>query len=106
MIKNTRKLFLLSFIMLTLAPACSSNDPYIFDPYEFNRDSLQFSKISKDIRSVKICYKNMATRRKIITKLAQKKCGEFGKIALFETQDFLHCPILTPTGMTFLCVKP
>ena len=106
MIENTRKLFLLSFILILLAPACTSNDPYIFDPHEFNRDSLQFGKISKDLKSVKICHKKGVTERNKITKIAQQKCSEYGKIARFEKQDFLHCPILTPSGAIFLCEKP
>ena len=106
MVRTAQNLFLLIIALILLAPACTSSDPYIFDAHEFNRGSLNFDKISKDLKSLKICHKKGVTERKQIIKIAQQKCSEYGKIARFEKQDFLHCPILTPSGAMFLCEKP
>ena len=106
MIKNAKNYLWLIFICFSLGPACTSSAPYIFNPHEFNRESLQFNKINKDLESIKICHKYSSNQGNKISKIAQKKCGEYGKIARFVKKDLLDCPLLTPTGSIFSCVKP
>ena len=105
MIKISKNYLWLIFISIALAPACTSSDPFIFNPHEFNRESSQFNKITQDLESIKICHKHGSNQGNKISTIAQKKCGEYGKIATFVKKDLLHCPLLTPAGSIFYCVK-
>ena len=93
-------------LVLLFVTSCATGDPYIFKHGEFNRTSPSFNVIPKDRKSVKICYSEISSDLNILQALAGKECGVYGKIAKFEKEDFLHCPILTPSGATFLCIRP
>ncbi|MDA0239969.1 MAG: hypothetical protein O3A84_08075 [Proteobacteria bacterium] len=90
---------------LLLLAACA-REPYIFNAQEFNRDDPNFAKKLTDRQSVEICYTSQTTTPAALLKLAGLACGEFGKNAVFNSQDTLICPILTPSRAIFSCVTP
>ena len=102
---NHIKIFILMFVAVFIAIGCTSS-PYIYKPNEFNRTLPDFSKIPKDRKSIKICYSELASKLIEVQNLAQKECGLYGKLARFQEYDFLHCPLMTPTGATFNCFRP
>ena len=98
------RIFFLSIILFVTS--CVTGDPYIFKYGEFNRASPNFNKTPKDRKNVKICYNNASSDLSFLQAMAGKECGLYGRVAKFDKEDFLHCPISTPSGATFLCVKP
>ena len=103
---KTIKIGILMFVVVFIATGCTTSSPYIYKPNEFNRTSPDFNKIPKDRKSIKICYSELATELSDVQKLAQKECGLYGKFARFQEYDFLHCPLMTPTGAAFNCFRP
>ena len=104
--RNGMKVFILTVVVVFIAVGCTSSNPYIYKLNEFNRASKDFNRIPKDRKSIKICYSKFSTKLSDLQKMAQKECGLYGKIARFQEHDFLHFPLLTPTGATFICLKP
>ena len=103
---NGVKIFILTVVVVFIAAGCTTSNPYIYKPNEFNRASPDFNRIPKDRKSIKICYSKVSTKLSDLQKMAQKECGLYGKIARFQEHDFLHCPLMTPTGATFNCLRP
>ena len=106
MFRNGMKIFILTVVVVFIAAGCTTSNPYIYKPNEFNRASPDFNRIPKDRKSIKICYSKSSTKLSDLQKMAQKECGLYGKIARFQKHDFLHCPLMTPTGATFNCLRP
>ncbi len=105
---HRRKIALLVLVIgvISVTIGCSRIEPYVFKADEFNRDSSTFAKEPTDVDTITICYnKYGATPRKLL-EMAQRKCGDFSKVARFNHQDRLNCPLLTPVGAHFDCVKP
>ena len=95
-----------SLSVISLATSCGPGVPYIFKQDEFNRAAPNFNKTLKDRKNIKICYNNASINPRELKTMAQKECSIYGKVAIFEKEDFLHCPMFTPSGATFLCVEP
>ncbi len=96
-------------ILLVLATgACGvvSDEPYIYKANEFNRDAANFGEELTDRDSVAICYRKRGTTPETVRSMAETECGRFEKVAVFNSQDLLTCPIGTPVRATFLCVDP
>ena len=106
MYRNGMKIFILTVVVVFIAAGCTTSNPYIYKPNEFNRASPDFNRIPKDRKSVKICYSKFSTKLRDLQNMAQKECGLYGKIARFQEHDFLHCPLMTSTGATFNCLRP
>ena len=106
MYRNGVKIFILTIVVAYIAAGCTTSIPYIYKPNEFNRASADFNRIPKDRKSIKICYNKSSTKLSDLQNMAQKGCGLHGKIARFQEHDFLHCPLMTPTGATFNCLRP
>ena len=104
--RNGMKVFILTVVAVFVAVGCMSGNPYIYKLNEFNRASTDFNRIPKDRKTIKICYSKLSTKLSDLQKMAQKECGLYGKIARFQEHDFLHCPLMTPTGATFGCLRP
>ena len=92
--------------VISVTIGCSRIEPYVFKADEFNRDSSTFAKEPTDIETVTICYNKYGTTPGDLLEMAQSRCGDFSKTARFNHQDRLTCPLLTPVGAHFDCVKP
>jgi hypothetical protein len=40
-----------------------------------------------------------------LREIAAARCGEFAKVARFQSQDYWECPLFTAARATFSCVK-
>ena len=87
------------------ALGCAEIEPYVYTGLEFDRDAPEFGKQPTNIAKVEICYNKQSTTVQALTELANARCGEFGKAARFQSQDYLECPLFTPARATFACVK-
>ena len=103
---NGVKNLILTVVVIIIATGCETSVPYIFKPNEFNRASTDFNRTPKDRKNIKICYSRFSSKLSDLQNMAQKECGAYGKIARFQEHDFLHCPIMTPSGATFNCLRP
>ena len=95
-------------VLASLGPAafgCAETAPYVYDKVEFNRDAPEFGKQPKNIGRVEICYGKQSTTVQELWEMANARCGEFGKVARFQSQDYLQCPLFTPARAAFACVK-
>ena len=106
MYRNCVNNIVLSFVVVIFAMGCTTSNPYIFKPNEFNRVSPDFNRTPKDRKTIKICYDKFSSKLSDVQKLAQEGCSIYGKIARFKERDFLHCPLMTPIGVTFNCLRP
>ena len=97
---------LFMFIVLFGLSACHSSGPYVFKEGEFNRNSPTFNKVPDDIDKVQICYSTDSTTPDVLRGMAKDECGRYGKRPLFQRQDLLRCPLVTPVMATFSCVRP
>ena len=86
-----------------MAAACAAPEAYVFKSGEFNRDSKTFGKEPDNLSSVTICYNKMGTRSEIISKMAVKECGKYGKKAIFFKQTLNLCPLFTPISAVYDC---
>lgn len=103
-LKTNTKVLLTVGGLLFLA-ACA-REPYIYNAEEFNRESPSFAKKLTDRQNVEICYAKQTTTPEALLNLAGLACEEFGKKAVFQKQDLLTCPMMTPTRAVFSCVAP
>ena len=94
------------FIALFGLSACYGSGPYVFKELEFNRNSPTFNKMPDDIDKVEICYSKNSTTPDVLLGMAKDECGRYGKRPLFQRQDLLRCPLVTPVMATFSCVRP
>ncbi len=95
-------------VLASLGPAafgCAETEPYLYNATEFDREALDFGKEPENIRSVEICYSKHSTTAQELREMANARCGEFGKVARFQSQDYLQCPLFTPARAFFACVK-
>jgi hypothetical protein len=90
-------------IVLAVTSGCSALEPYIYDPFEFNRNLATFGQPPTDIDSVDVCYTRQATTAETVRNLASERCAAYGKKAVFQGQDILECPILTPLRARYSC---
>jgi len=88
-----------------LVVGCSRFQPFVLKTGEFNRESPNFAKKATDIDSVTICYNKYGTTPQAVLDMAHEKCSEFKKTPRFSRQDYLRCPLFTPVGADFACVK-
>ncbi|MHC8509709.1 MAG: hypothetical protein ACYYKD_10040 [Rhodospirillales bacterium] len=79
--------------------------PYIHKENEFDRSRSDFNQEPQDIKALTICYSGLDTSTGAVAEMAQARCAEFGKTAVFESDDMTSCPMLTPTAANFRCVK-
>ena len=91
---------------LTALGGCANMPPYVYNPAEFDRESADFGRDPTDIEEVTICYSRRATTMETVEAMAQGECARFQKVARFEDDSFLYCPLLTPTSARFECVRP
>ena len=89
-----------------LAAACSRVEPYLYNEGQFNRDAPNFGRAKKDIESVGICYNKGGTNPGALVAMARKECAKFGKVARYQSQDMLTCPLNAPAYIIFDCLKP
>ena len=99
-------ILVLAIGVISVTLGCSHLEPYVFKAGEFDRDSPEFAKEPTDIDTVTICYNKYGTTPQELLEMAQNTCGAFSKVARFDHQDRLNCPLLTPVGANFECVKP
>jgi len=88
------------------AGGCQWTAPYVYNSSEFDRNAVGFGKEIEDRDAVSICYNSRGTTAAAVAKMAADECGKFGKVARYEGQDYLECPIMTPARVTFSCVEP
>ena len=90
------------FLLLT---ACEAPPAYVYVDKEFDRGSDFFLKGITSRDMVKICYqKNGTTPQKVVI-LAEKKCEEFSKRAIFLEHNLRVCPLVTPIAAVYNCVE-
>ena len=99
--RNALRIF--SLIAAFTAAACAVPEAYVFKSGEFNRNSKTFGKELDKLSSVTICYNKMGTRSEIISKMAVKECGKYGKKAIFFEQTLNLCPLFTPISAVYAC---
>ncbi len=105
--KAIRWIFLILFLGVAAgAGGCTDEAAFVYDSGEFDRTSPTFAKEPEDIETVTICYNRRATSQREVTRMAQAECAKFNKTARFDALEFLHCPVLTPSGTRFDCVGP
>ena len=91
------------FAGVLLMTACSE-PPYIHDAAVFNRAHPAFGQTRTDRAEVKICYNTRGAVPADVAAIARDACGEFGKIAVFEGNDYAMCPLSHPVAATYSCV--
>jgi len=84
---------------------CAETEPYVYTKSEFDRDVPGFGKEPTNIAKLGICYSKHSTTVQALGELANARCGKFGKVAGFQSQDYKTCPLFTPAHATFACVK-
>lgn len=97
-----------SFISLALAfflAACGATEPYVYKPDEFNRNRSTFNLAPVDLAEVGVCYNSVTTTPDRVQALAEEQCQAFGKRAHIADDILASCPLLTPAGAMFRCVK-
>ncbi len=102
-----RRFILFALLLPLLAPilgGCGNTPPYIFKDDEFDREDPDFAKEPKDRSSVYICYSKRGTTPADVRKMAEAECARYDKVAVFESQDILYCPLMTPARAKFACV--
>ena len=95
-------------VLASLGPVvfgCAEIEPYVFTEQEFDRDAAEFGKQPENIGGVEICYSKHSTTAQALRELASARCGEFGKVARYQTQVDWKCPLFTPVRAVFACVK-
>lgn len=95
-------------ILLTLAlllAACGATEPYVYKAEEFNRNRASFNRPPVDLAEVGVCYNSMTTTPESVRALAEEQCQAYGKAARFTGEALATCPLLTPAGAVFRCVK-
>ncbi len=95
-------------VLASLGPAafgCAETEPYLYNAAEFDRDAPEFGKEPRNIGRVEICYSKQSTTAQELREMANARCGQFGKVARFQSQDYLQCPLFTPARAFFACVK-
>ena len=97
---------LFALLLALAAVACSGLEPYVYLPSEFNRGSPDFGRDPTDIKAVAICYNSRSITPEALREMARAECARFDKVARFSHQDTLRCPIITPVGAHFKCVRP
>lgn len=94
-----------ALLMLALG-ACELPPPHIHHPQEFNREAEGFGKEPEDTKEVTICYNTKTATPADVARMARNECAKFGRVARLKGQDALECPLLTPVGARYTCVKP
>ncbi len=94
---------LLLCLSLALA-ACSRSEPYVHRPDEFNRENPSFGPGPKDILKVTICTSERGPPSQTVLEMAGAECAKFSKTAVFASQDYMSCPLLSPVATRFECV--
>lgn len=95
-------------VVASLGPVafgCAETAPYVYNAIEFDRDAEGFGKQPANINKVEICYSKHSTTAQALRELASARCGEFGKVARYQTQVDWECPLFTPVRAVFACVK-
>ena len=95
-------------VLASLGPAafgCAETEPYVYTNLEFDRDAENFGKVPANIAKVEICYSKYSTTVQDLREIAAARCGEFAKVARFQSQSYWECPLFTPARATFSCVK-
>lgn len=98
------RLIPLALLVLQLA-ACGATEPYVYKANEFDRDRPSFNRSPADPSEVGICYNGMTTTPEKIRALAEEHCQAYGKRARLADEVLASCPLLTPAGAMFRCVK-
>jgi len=94
--------------LASLGPAafgCAETEPYVYNAAEFDRDAPKFGKQPANTGRVEICYTKQSTTVQELGEIANARCGEFGKVARFQSQEYGVCPLFTPARAIFACVK-
>ncbi len=94
---------LLLCLSLALA-ACGRSEPYVYRPDEFDRESASFGPGPKDISNLTICSAESGPPSQTVLELAAAECAKFSKTAVFGSQDYMSCPLLSPVATRFECV--
>lgn len=94
-----------ALLALPMFTGCGAADPYIYKKNEFDRESATFNKEPEDLSEVTVCYLSANTAFSTVTRMAEERCAQFGKEARFVGSGYGDCPLLTPTGARFACVK-
>lgn len=90
-------------LFLVVLAACD-REAYIFTENEFDRSRPGFGRELKDRSELQICYSKQITTPQALLGMAAKECGRFGKQAAFSHDEYLECPLATPTRAHFRCV--
>ena len=106
MLNQKTRIFGALFGVLLLLGACVTQEPYVLNANEFNRESPNFAKEIKDRNNVEICYNKKSTTPARILAMAEIECAKFGKRAVFKLQKTLSCSIAAPALAEFYCLAP
>ncbi len=102
--KSPRLSWKLAAAGLVFLGGCSAAGPYVYREAEFNRAAPAFGQSPKDRGEVTICYSSQGAQPPDILALAEAACVKFGKTAVFASQDWRTCPLVTPVAANFRCV--
>lgn len=89
--------------LAALTAGCGA--PYVHIDGEFNRSRAGFGRAPQTIENVTVCYSALDTGAGAVTEMAEARCAEFGKTAVFESKTVTVCPAFTPNAAKFICVK-
>ena len=78
---------------------------YVYDPIKFNREAEGFGQPVKDIESVTICYSRLTATSREVVSLAEAECAKFNKLAQFQRQDRMTCPMAAPMAAHYGCLS-
>jgi len=101
-----RPIILALVLAAVAATAACSEPPYVRDPARIDRDHPDFGKTMTDREAVEICYNTRGASPADVAALARDACGEFGKVAVFEEQDYTVCPLTNPVAAVYRCEAP
>ncbi|NQW00899.1 MAG: hypothetical protein HQ483_14440 [Rhodospirillales bacterium] len=91
-------------IVVLMVAACEAPPPYVLNAGEFNRDSGAFKNGVTNREEVKVCYAKDGTTARAVTEMAQQECALYSKKAVFRTQSYQDCPLVTPIAAVYDCV--
>ncbi len=98
------RFFRVAPVLLVFLSGCSAETPYVYKSSEFSRKAQELANQPKDIDFVAVCYSKNGTTPQVVSGLARDECAKYNKLAVYNHQDYLLCPITTPVAAYFKCV--
>lgn len=95
---------LLSAFFPAVLAACGATEPYLYNAVEFDRTVEGFGREPEDISGVEVCYLSTRTAFSEVVEMAEQRCGQFDRTAVFLETSYITCPLSTPTLARFACL--